>query len=63
MELHLAAVERALLTDLLRRHLGDLRAEISHTDAYDFKQDLKVREELIRSLLARLEQAAGPPDG
>lgn len=54
MQLELSAEERDLLVDLLSERLGGLRAEIYRTEAFDFKQELKVREELLNALLERL---------
>ena len=35
-------------------HIADLRSEITHTERYALRQELKHDEELLRSLLARL---------
>jgi hypothetical protein len=54
MQLELSDAERETLEDLLERALSNLREEIYKTDLADFKDTLKVREVVIRSLLARL---------
>lgn len=62
MVLTLSAEERALLLELLRSQLGDLKAEIYRTEARGFKEELKVREALLAAMLARLEATTGDAD-
>jgi hypothetical protein len=54
MRLELSAEEAAMLEEVLRRDLGDLRMEIADTDKKDFRDGLKQKEALIKSLIERL---------
>lgn len=56
LHLNLDADERDVLTRLLERALGDLRMEIAATENYEFRQDLKAQEEVIKKLLVALRQ-------
>ncbi|HEY3110051.1 MAG TPA: hypothetical protein VGL23_14910 [Chloroflexota bacterium] len=58
MELVLTDEEVRLLRDVLTNHIGDLRSEITHTERYALRQDLKHDEELLRALVARLTTPA-----
>jgi hypothetical protein len=55
MSIELSAAEQALLLELLRTELGNLKAEINRTEAYEFKEQLKAREAVLVSVIARLE--------
>lgn len=46
--------ETAVLRDVLETYLSELHTEISHTDHRDFKETLKDRQELVRSILQKL---------
>lgn len=61
MQLELSEGERAVLVDLLRSRLGDLRSEIYSTDSPSFKEGLKERERIIVTLLERLEPGVTAP--
>ena len=50
----------AFLRDLLERHLGDLRMEISHTDSSMFKEQLRGEKSMLLSILAQLSEAEEP---
>lgn len=52
MTFELDANDRALLSELVDRRLHELVTEISRTDAFDYKDQLKVE----RSELERLQQ-------
>lgn len=54
MELHLAQTESALLQQVLRNYLGDLRMEIRDTDSYTFREGLKEDERTIGAIIERL---------
>ncbi len=54
-ELGLSVEERALLVELLQRELEELHVEIHHAKATVAKEELKVRRELVRQLLERLQ--------
>ena len=59
MQLTLSDDEARTLRDLLRDYLPDLRREIAHTDAKDFRHVLVGRQELCERLLRQLETAGG----
>ena len=61
--LELSPEELEALRGALSSHLGDLRVEISHTDARRMREELKGRESILRSLLTRLEAASGESGG
>lgn len=54
MTLELSPEEVAVLAEILRRDLGELRMEIADTDSKDFRDNLKKKEVLIKSLIERL---------
>jgi len=56
MDTSLSNDELAVLTEVVREYLSDLRTEIHVTDSYDFKQDLKKKEHLLREVLTKLDQ-------
>ncbi|MEN6560480.1 MAG: hypothetical protein ABFD52_06885 [Acidobacteriota bacterium] len=55
MAIDLSKSEQEFLVDLLQTELDDVRSELHHTQALDFKESLKEREALVRGLLARLK--------
>jgi hypothetical protein len=57
MNLELSAEERTLLLEMLRNDFGQLRSEIYHTEAADYKAGLKEREALLEAIIGRLESA------
>lgn len=57
MTIDLSAPERELLLAVLRDQLGSLKGEIYKTETWDYKQELKGREELLVGLIGRLESA------
>jgi len=52
--LELSADDGVLLREILESCLGDLRMEIANTDRQDFREMLKRREILLKTLIARL---------
>lgn len=54
----LSTGEAALLREVLSNYLGDLRMEVRATDSYDYRQELKEKEDVLKELLARLARAA-----
>jgi hypothetical protein len=50
--------EREALLELLGEALRNLREEVYKTENFDYREELKHREEILRTLLAHLEQAA-----
>ena len=55
MQIDLNFEELNLLAELLRRDYHELREEIYKTENSRFKADLRTREKLIESLLAKFE--------
>lgn len=51
MTLDLNPQQTEVLREILDNALRDLRYEIADTDNHRYKQDLKAREDIIRSLL------------
>lgn len=45
-----------MLEDILQSYLSDLRMEISDTDLKDFRDNLKLKEEFIKSFLKRIAE-------
>ena len=58
MSLELTAPERDLLLGILQDELGRLKGEIYKTETWDYKEQLKAREQTLESLIARLPDAA-----
>jgi len=58
MDLLLTDEEVRLLRDVLTNHISDLRSEITHTERYTLRQELKHDEELLRAMVARLTTPA-----
>ena len=56
--LELSLEEHAVLRDVLTARLTDIRHEIHHTDNREFRTRLARHEDVLVSLLARLEQPA-----
>jgi hypothetical protein len=54
MAIDLSKPEQELLVALLETELDDVRSELHHTQAFDYKETLKDREGLVRGLLAKL---------
>jgi hypothetical protein len=61
MELTLQIAEARLLRRILTQYLSDLRMEITDTENFDWRQDLKRDEESIKSLLTRIETIEQAP--
>ncbi len=57
MELALNSEEVRLLRRLLGTRLGDLRMEIADTEDYELRQALHRDETMLRSIIARLDEA------
>ena len=58
MNLELSLEEAALLREFLDQRLGDMSAEISHTDNPAFRRELKARRDHMRAVRDRLAGAA-----
>ena len=46
--------ERHELRLALQIHVADLRTEISHTDRYEFREDLEAKRAILEEVLRRL---------
>jgi hypothetical protein len=57
MELTLQDSEVNFLLRVLEQTLSDLRMEISNTESYDMRQQLKQDELVLKSILRRLNPA------
>jgi hypothetical protein len=60
MQLELSPQEHELLLNLLESDLSRLNWDSARTHRATFRAELKVREELIEALLAKLESLAMP---
>jgi hypothetical protein len=58
MELELTDEEMQLLRQLLKNRLPDLREEVYKTERYEWRQELKQDEEVLKGLIAKLDQLA-----
>lgn len=48
------------LQRVLKSYLSDLRMEIAGTDSFDFRQDLKRTERLLKRVIGQLQGRAAP---
>ncbi len=62
MEIALNDEERQTLIEILNETLPNLRAEVYRTENYDYREELKQREAIIKQLIARLSPAAAARD-
>ena len=55
--------EQEVLTDCLQRELTNLHDEIVHTDDHDYREFLKQRQQVLKTIVAKLatEQLAVQP--
>jgi hypothetical protein len=49
--------EMAVLAEVLKEYMTDLRTEILDTDDFEYREDLKKKEELLRGILSKIERA------
>ena len=61
MTLQLTDAEQTVLLEVLRERLGELREQVYHADTSSFKDDLKQREDVIRHLIEKCEDAHVSP--
>jgi hypothetical protein len=54
VQLTLTAEGAAVLEAVLDEYLAELRTEIAHTDAYEFREQLKRRETFLRKILQQI---------
>jgi len=52
--------ELTVLAEVLKEYLTDLRTEILDTDDFEYRQNLKKKEEMLRAILAKLERGRVP---
>jgi hypothetical protein len=58
MQIALSEEERQTLVEMLNDALPNLREEVYKTESFNYREQLKRREELLKSLLTRLSAAA-----
>ncbi|MDA8217130.1 MAG: hypothetical protein M0Z94_05870 [Dehalococcoidales bacterium] len=56
MELKLNTEEARLLKQVLTDYLSDLRMEVTETENFDMRQDLKANESMLKSVVDRLDK-------
>jgi hypothetical protein len=54
MTIELSPQEKDLLTEILQKELEEIRTEFHHTQVFDYRESLKVREAAVRGLLGKL---------
>ena len=54
MELTLTVEGAAVLEEVLIEYLSELRTEIAHTDAHEFREKLERREIFLRKILQQI---------
>lgn len=54
MQLTLTAEGAAVLEEILDQYLADVRSEIAHTDAHEFRDHLKRKEQFVRKILQQM---------
>lgn len=59
MNLELTAPERDLMLEMLRDDLGHLKGEICKTETFEYKEELKAREQTLVGIIGRLEGSQG----
>ncbi len=57
MELSLQPKERTMLLAILTNYLSDLRMEITDTEKFALREELKADEAMVKDIIARLEQS------
>jgi hypothetical protein len=55
IQIDLTPEEQSELRTALESYLSDLRMEISHTDSYDFRKELKERKAALEKVLRAVE--------
>ncbi len=58
MEFPLKEEERQALIEVLGEALRNLREEVHKTENFDYREELKQREAVVKNLLGRLGKAA-----
>lgn len=62
VRLELTDEEGTLLLEELKERLGTLREEIYHSDTYEFTEELKRKQAVLRSLIEKVEAGFPAPD-
>lgn len=55
LQIQLSTEEALLLCEILESYLGDLRAEFHHTDTFEYREELKHKEAILKKLLQQLQ--------
>ena len=55
VSLDLTREEQEILIKYIESDVNDLHSEIAHTSSHDFKEDLKIRREVLRKVLEQLQ--------
>lgn len=55
--LKLTPEERKLMVEMLKGCISEIRMEVGATESYEFKENLKKKEQYLKAVLARLEKA------
>jgi hypothetical protein len=53
--IQLADEEAGVLRSVLEEYISELRMEVSNTDSMDFREELKRKETILKSLVDRLK--------
>lgn len=61
IQLSLDTERAVVLADALRSYLSDLHSEIAGTDNFDYREALKLREQMLTEILNSLQAAQGLP--
>ena len=59
VQIELSTTEAEILRNALESYLSDLRMEIADTDSQDFRDQLKVRKEVLRKVIALIKAGRG----
>jgi hypothetical protein len=49
-------MERPLLKQILTQYIGDLSFEIARTDNFDWRQEMKQDQEVVKGIIEKLDQ-------
>jgi len=52
--IQLAEEDAEILRSVLEEYISELRMEVANTDSMDFREDLKRKEEILKSLVNQL---------
>jgi hypothetical protein len=63
IHLDLDIADTKMLSEILACDLSELGSEISHTDAKDYRDRLKVQRAFLRRLVAQLEASTESEEG